>query len=235
MKKVLVLFSGGKDSLLSTLLLIEQGYQVYLVHYDNSLEIGKNNVKNGFKRLEKKYGSDKVKFIGIKRIEAIFRELIKDFYNTKANIIVKKYGNISISQFNCLACRLAMYIQTIIICKQLNINLVADGARVSQKFAIEQQEMLDLFKVLFKKYNIEILFPVKDLKSDFQEKNELLIRGIIPKGNETQCLLGMPLENDLRDKEMEDAVKKVYEELLFKKIDLLINRYKIVSLEEDYI
>lgn len=52
MKKVLVLYSGGKDSMLSAILLLEQGFQVYLIHYDNSLEIG-NNIKNGFKRLEK--------------------------------------------------------------------------------------------------------------------------------------------------------------------------------------
>lgn len=53
MKKVLVLYSGGKDSMLSAMLLIEQGYQVFLVHYDNSLEVGSHNIKSGIKRLEK--------------------------------------------------------------------------------------------------------------------------------------------------------------------------------------
>lgn len=51
MKKVLVLYSGGKDSMLSAMHLIEQGYQVFLIHFDNSLEIGSKNVINGFKRL----------------------------------------------------------------------------------------------------------------------------------------------------------------------------------------
>ena len=155
MEKVLVLYSGGKDSMLSAMLLIEQGYQVYLIHYDNSLEIGSNNVKNGFKRLEKKYGSDKIKYIGVKKTSGIFRELIREFYNLKTNEISKKYGEISISQFNCLACRLSMYIESIIICKQLNISHVADGARNSQLFAIEQDKMLNLFKSLFEKYSIK--------------------------------------------------------------------------------
>ena len=48
MKKALILFSGGKDSMLSTILLIEQGFQVYLVHYDNSFELGSKNVKKGY-------------------------------------------------------------------------------------------------------------------------------------------------------------------------------------------
>lgn len=235
MKKVLLLYSGGKDSLLSTLLLIEQGYQVYLIHYDNSFEIGSNNVKRGFKRLEKKYGSDKIKFLGIKKIDAIFRELIKDFYNIKLNDIVKKYGNISVSQFNCLACRLSMYIQSIILCKRLNINYVADGARVSQKFAIEQNAMLDLFKLLFEKYNISFLLPVKNLNDDFQEKNDLLIRGVIPKANESQCLLGMPLEKNTIDDDILDATVKVYKELLFSKIDLLVKRYLNIDFGEEYL
>ena len=235
MKRVLVLYSGGKDSLLSTLLLIEQGYQVYLVHYDNVYEIGKVNVKKGFKRLEKKYGSEKIRFIGIKKIDAIFRELIKEFYNTKANEIVQKFGNISISQFNCLACRLSMYIETIILCKQLGISVVADGARISQKFAIEQEEMLQLFILLFKEYNIDMLFPVKDLEDDFQEKNELLVRGIIPKVNEAQCLLGMPLEKDFVNNDELMATIRVYKELLHVKVDGLVKRYSKVSFGEEYV
>ena len=38
-----------------------------------------------------------------------------------------------------------MYVESIIICKQLGIYFVADGARNSQLFAIEQDEMLNLF------------------------------------------------------------------------------------------
>ncbi len=235
MDKVLVLYSGGKDSLLSAILLIEKGYEVYLVHYDNSLEIGQNNVKNGFKRLEKKYGSNKVKFVGIKKTDAIFRELIKEFYNTKFKNIYDKFGNISVSEFNCLACRLSMYIESIILCKKLNIHFVADGARTSQKFAIEQPQMLDLFTSLFKKYNIDIIYPVKDLTDDFQEKNDLLIRGIIPKVSESQCLLGMPLLDNSLDNEVLLAVIKVYKDLLFSKIDTLIERYRNVDIGEKYI
>lgn len=235
MKKVLVLYSGGKDSMLSAILLIEQGYQVYLVHYDNSLEVGSNNVKNGVKRLEKKYGNDKIKYIGIKKIDGLFREFIREFYNIKSDTITKKYGNVSISQFNCLACRLSMYVESIIICKQLGIDYVADGARISQLFAIEQDKILNLFIQLFKSYGIDLLLPVKNLKDDFQEKNEFLIRGIIPKVSESQCLLGMPLNSDVVDEEILSAVEKIYETLLLPKIDSLIKKYRNVIIGDKYI
>lgn len=47
-----------------------------------------------------------------------------------------------------------MYVETIIICKKLKISFVADGARKSQLFAIEQEPMLELFSSLFKEYNL---------------------------------------------------------------------------------
>lgn len=235
MKKVLVLYSGGKDSMLSAMLLLEQGYQVYLIHYDNSFEVGSYNVKNGVKRLEKKYGNDKVKYIGVKKIDGLFREFIREFYNFKSDAITEKFGSVSISQFNCLACRLSMYIESIIICKQLEINYVADGARNSQLFAIEQDQMLNLFIELFKLYNIDLLLPVKNLKDDFQEKNEFLIRGIIPKVSESQCLIGMPLNSDGVDEEMLSATVKIYQLLLFPKIDSLIKKYSNVEIGDKYI
>lgn len=235
MKKALVLYSGGKDSMLSAILLIEQGYQVFLVHYDNSLEIGISNIKNGFKRLEKKYGSDKVKYLGVKKIGGIFREFIREFYNLKFAEITKRFGNVSISQFNCLACRLAMYVESIIICKQLDIDFVADGARNSQLFAIEQDKMLNLFRELFKAYNIEMLLPVKNLKDDFQEKNEFLVRGIIPKVSESQCLIGMPLDTNNVDDEILVASANIYQLLLMPKIDSLIKKYSNIEIGDSYI
>ena len=233
MKKVLVLFSGGKDSMLSTVLLIEQGFETVLVHYDNSLELGSKNATNGYKRLMKKYGEDKVKYLGVKKIDAIFRSFIKDFYNLKVDEILKEYGKISFSQFNCLACRLSMYVTTIILCKQLNISYVADGARNSQLFAIEQDDMLNLFKELFKEYNIDLLLPVKNLENDYEEKNEFLVRGIIPKVSEAQCLIGMPLYTN--DREILNATINVYKKFLYPKINNLIERYKNVKFGDDYI
>ena len=61
-KRVLQLFSGGKDSFLSTCKLLEKDNVVYLVTYDNGCGLYSNNVKHGSDRLINKYGKEKVKF-----------------------------------------------------------------------------------------------------------------------------------------------------------------------------
>lgn len=127
MKEALILFSGGKDSFLSTLMMLDQGYKVNLVTFDNGHELNIKNVLIGTKKIQKKYGSDKVKIIGIKKIDAIFREFICSFYNYDTKYIQKEFDNITISQFHCLSCRLAMYVLSIIICLQKNIHCVVDG------------------------------------------------------------------------------------------------------------
>lgn len=235
MKECLVLFSGGKDSFLSTIYLIEQGYKVCLVHFDNGQTIGINNIKYGYERLIKKYGKDKVEYIGSRNIGGFFRKFIINIYNMHIEELRNKYGNITISQLNCLSCRLSMYIAAIIICKQKEIEYVADGARKSQLFAIEQDEMLRLFEDLFKKYGIKLLFPVKDLIDDFEEKNEFILRGFVPKVNESQCLIGMPLQSSKIDKISLNTCIKIYKELYEKIIDQMINKYKDINIGGEFI
>ncbi len=158
---------------------------------------------------------------------------VKDFYNLKVDEILKEYGKISFSQFNCLTCRLSMYVATIILCKQLHISFVADGARKSQLFAIEQNAMLNLFKDLFKEYKIDLLLPVKNLEDDFEEKNEFLIRGIIPKVSESQCLIGMPL--NINDEEILIASINIYKNFLYSRTNDLIKKYMNVKIGDEYL
>ena len=235
MKKVLVLFSGGKDSLLSTILLLEQGYQAYLVHYDNMCQVGSKNIKSGVQRLQKKYGDDRVKFLGTKNVSALFRSFIRPFYNLKPNVILTHYGKISVSEYNCLCCRLAMYIASILICHKENIKYVADGARKCQLFAIEQEKMLNHFKNLFYDYGINTLYPVCDYQDDYELKNELLMRGIVPKVYEPQCLLGMPLPNKIVDEENLESAIHIYLDILKPQVIELIQKYQNVDIGDTFL
>lgn len=235
MKEALILFSGGKDSFLSTLLMIEKGYKVHLVTYENGCGLKASNALHGAKRILKKYGEDRVNIIGIKRTEAIWREFIRNYYNMKASDILKLYGEATISQFNCLTCRLSMYVMTIILCLKNNIDTVVDGARKSQLFALEQDELLERFEKLFKKYNIKIEYPVKELEDDYELKNQLLIRGFVPKTLEPQCLLGVSLKKEEIDEKVINAMEKIYDNLLKDKAEELIQKYKNVNLSGEYL
>ena len=235
MKDVLILFSGGKDSFLSTLIMLNKGYRVNLVTFDNGQELKSKNVLIGAKKIKNKFGEDKVNIIGIKKTDAIFRELICSFYNYDTNYINQKFGNITISQFNCLACRLSMYILSIIICKKENIKLVVDGARKNQLFAIEQETMINEFKKLFVKFDLEIIFPVLNETYDYSIKNQILANGFVPKMNECQCLLGMPILNGSMNDDILEGCLNVYMKELYPKIERIIETYKNIDFKEKYL
>lgn len=226
-RRALVLFSGGKDSLLVSLKLLDEGYKVYLVTYENGCGLKAENVENTIERLVKKYGTSKIQNIGIKNISGIFREFIYPFYNYTSDYIYKNYGNISISQFNCLACRISMYVVSIILCNQHNIKYVFDGARKSQLFAIEQDELLSKFEQLFLEKDIIIDYPLKDEKDDWKLANELLLRGMVPKTIEAKCLLGVPIPDGKNlDKNIIVATVNVYEKYIKPKVIDMLKEYK---------
>lgn len=125
-----------------------------------------------------------------------------------------------------------MYVSSIIISKQLKIKSIIDGARTCQLFAIEQEKMLKCFQSLFLDYNLNIEYPLKDLDDDGELKNELLIRGVIPKTIEPQCLLGCPLSN----KEIEeDIINAVYNGYLKEKAISAICKYENINIRGDFV
>lgn len=126
-----------------------------------------------------------------------------------------------------------MYIASIILCKNYNINEVFDGARKSQLFVIEQTEMLKSFKALFNKYDLSIFYSLENQDDDWKVKNELLIRGIVPKTLEPQCLIGVPLRKEDIDNSIIEATKNVYEKYEKSKISDILTRYKNLKIYGD--
>ena len=131
-----------------------------------------------------------------------------------------------------------MYIASIILCNQYNIKNVFDGARRSQLFAIEQREMLNKFEKLFSENGININYPLENETDDWRLKNELLLRGIVPKTLEPQCLLGVPTPSNEKEglsKNVLMATTNVYEKYLKQKAKEIIDRYKDLKLNGDFI
>lgn len=231
-KQVLLLFSGGRDSLLSACILIEKGYKINLVTFENGVGIMSENATHGAERLLYKYGGEKVSNLGIMNIFGIWREFILPYFNLKPSEIINTYGEITISQFHCLTCRISMYIWSIIKAKQMGIGIIADGARKDQGFVIELPIFIDEIKKMFKIYNIELILPVYDLNSDISRKNELLKRGFAPKTLEPQCLLGVPLPGGKTpEKTIQDGVINYYKQEILNKSKSIIEENKNVVLD----
>lgn len=228
MEKVLVLFSGGLDSILTTCKIIEDGYQAILVHCDNGCMSGTAKISKIASRIIERYGEDKVKFWGIGMTGGYLHTLlnVQGFYKTYSELS-KDYPNFTLQQGHCLACRTSMYIFSILLCKQLKIKKVAEGARKSQLFAIEQPEMLEEYRKLLSHFAIELLLPVLDLESDKEREEMLLIRQIMAKVEESQCWLGIPMRNPLTFLEIQDVTNFFNQELLGPTLHLIKESEKI--------
>jgi hypothetical protein len=195
-----------------------------MVTFDNFAGIAGDNAVHGAKRIIEKYGNVCAEFIGVYSTAGIWRELILPFLNMKPSEILAEYGEITTSQFNCLTCRSAMYIWTIIKAREMGIHKIADGAREDQGFVIELPCMTEKFKALFSDFNLELNFPVIDLKSNWQEKNLLLARGFVPKVIGPQCLVGAPLSDGKEpDIDVQNAVVKYFDTVIVPRAKRIIN------------
>lgn len=226
MKDVLLLYSGGFDSLLSICRLVNDGYNVYLIHFDNGSSIGFERVSEGAKLIEERF-EGRVKYLGVASIVGTLRRF-KQIENLSFSEIASKYGNASISQYQCLLCRSAMYEWAIGIARQYNIHNIAEGARICQKFAIEQEPMIEEYRKLLDKYHLKLLTPVLDLTDDYERLLEVSEWGFdLP--YEGQCNLGYPLDEKypVNDNVVSDVVK-MYRDLVLPCIEEDMNsKYRV--------
>lgn len=241
MKEVLLLYSGGKDSLLSLYYLIKQGYHVNLIHYDNCSMTGTYNIKQGIARLEEKFGKDKITYLGVASIISEIRSL-KKLENMPFSEIIKEYGDITLSQYQCLICRSAMYCYSAIITENSDIKYIAEGARKSQLFAIEQPSMIKRYKNFLNRYGLELLTPVYDLTDDLYQENVLYQVGIWNCSCESKCMLGYPLKKELSENTI-IGIENIYDKIIEPEMNNLMNKETekkaikslVKNLDKDYI
>lgn len=124
-----------------------------------------------------------------------------------------------------------MYVEAIRKARDMGIGYVADGARISQGFAIELPSMIKEFIKFFGEFSIQLLFPVLFLQSDWKLKNLLLSRGFIPKTFEPQCLIGAPI-NKVLDDEVQEAVVNYFKESILPRAKEIITDDSLKSNNE---
>lgn len=197
-KDVLLMYSGGKDSTLAAIRLVKKGYQVHFIHFDNGYMCDTDKpfltYKKSFSNLDGYYFPYQFSSINIQKE---FESLFQDWKFASGNKI--NHGSID-SEIQCLSCRSAMYLTAIAIAQLYGYKYIAEGARMSQKFLIEQPIMLKKFEELANQFGIKLLFPVLTLDDDKTEIEELLNAGFSAKSWESKCLLG----REAKDKTSKD-------------------------------
>ena len=211
---VLLMYSGGKDSTLAAMRLKNLGYHVYFIHFDNGYMLDTDKPYLTYKYALSDFENFSFPYefhsISIKNLFSnFFYEWKKEHGENLEN------GNID-SEIRCLACRSAMYKVTLDIARNYGFSLIAEGARICQKFLIEQPIMIKRFKELASQYGIEVLYPVFDLIDDKEEIGELLKYGLSSKTWESKCLLGREAKE--KTNEDEELILNYYESHIKPKI-----------------
>lgn len=218
----LLMLSGGRDSFYSVCKLVAKGYYVNMVTYDNghmscveaAVEVGR--------RIEQRFGRSKVRFLGVYPIASRITPLLMKLYNCSIVQMCSDYSNVVVSQVNCLACHTVMYWHSIALCKAMDIKILAEGARKSQGFFVEQPEMRKRYEDLCKKYGIHLELPAFDLDCDLERKRVLADWGFLPKTCELQCWLGCPMNEPLSADNISDLAR-YYDKEIEPKSEEIIN------------
>lgn len=242
MEKVLLFFSGGNDSTLSACKLASDGYDVYLATFDNGSEIGLENVRNRATILERKFAnspSGRVHNLGVFQSASEFMRIRSESLNIPFSQMLKQYGDLNQNQLYCLNCRSAMYVIGVVIAKELGIKYIAEGARKTQMFALEQKALLERYESVLSKNDIDLILPVFDYESDYDVKLELFLfsthfNDIVHDGTthyESICFLGNPMDKPLTEEEV-DGYAKYFDDILEKRMSEDIDKYPRFPIRE---
>ncbi|MBP7795739.1 MAG: hypothetical protein KA059_03055 [Elusimicrobiales bacterium] len=167
---VVLLYSGGSDSTLASVLLLEKFKNLRLITFSRFGLSNINNSSLNAEKLKNKYpGRVTHEIINIDKIFKFisYERYIKNLY---------KYGFFNLS--TCGLCKLAMHIRAAIYCIDNRIEYIADGAnKAMYMFPDQQNGYIDMLKKFYSKLKIKYENPVFDFESppdiDFVDKFRL--------------------------------------------------------------
>ena len=194
---VLLLYSGGKDSTLAAIRLYNAGYNIHFIHFDNGHMCDQDKPYLTF---QETFGKKDDFYFDYELSSVDIKHIFEEYYNNWSTNFTN--DPLLTSEIRCLSCRMAMYTKAIEIAKEQGFKYIAEGARISQKFMLEQLPITNRLKELASSQGIKLLLPVLYVDDDQKEIEELLANGHSSKTWESKCLIGKPA----KDKTDEDKI-----------------------------
>ena len=208
----LLMYSGGKDSTLAAIRLYNAGYNVHFIHFDNG---HMRDQDKPYLTFQKTFNKDQDYYFDYELSSVDIKQLFEEYYGEWSYLIDNQE---LLSEIRCLSCRMAMYTKLLQIAKEKGYKYVAEGARISQKFMLEQIPIITRLKDLASSQGIKLLLPVLYVDDDQEEIDELLANNHSSKTWESKCLIGKPPKDktsederiivDYYDSVLEPAVQK---------------------------
>lgn len=198
--RVLVLFSGGKDSFLSACRLIMDGYTADLISFNNGAVANEKILAKSAQRLVNRYGESRVKYAGCYNTAAVVQSLSGWQSDAPWSELGSRYPDLYISQARCLACQTAMWAAGIAYAVARRIPAAACGYKASDVYCTGEQAYWDRVSAMASAHGIRLLRPVWDDTAwlaepgDMGRNLEMENAGFSPVAFEPKCLIGRPAD-----------------------------------------
>lgn len=227
MEPVLILFSGGMDSFLTTCRLIRDGFKAVPILFNNGALVGETNVLHGIGRLTNRYGSDRVQYAGCYNTAALIQRINGYVMSAPWQGMARVYPNLTNAQVTCLNCQTAMWIAAIAYAKSHDIQKIACGYRKTDTRCTGHQGYIDVIATIAGQHGIELILPVwhDDAwlrhPSGDGRRTEMAEQGFEPQVYAPTCMLSVPVPSmtDTTKTEMDNYVRDVILPGISKRID----------------
>ena len=201
-EEAVLLFSGGRDSSLAAVRLIDMGYEIHLLTFDNgAIEgIARSNL-----RLAE--FSEKIKR------KIITRKIIncKDLFKKIALFDIEKDFDYFKTNLVCMGCKMAMHTISLNYCIKNDIKVIADGYTYYQREWPEQMpKAIEEIRKFHSKYGIQYISPVYDIISKENAKEKLALHKLSVDSLEGKCIFGGTFSNPVETDVVEYIKAKIH-------------------------
>lgn len=206
MADTVLMYSGGKDSILSACRMVSAGYRVKCLSIDNGCMSWLPEFNKSVERLHYVFGN-KAERLKTESCAELRKSILMLRAEKDVSELALRYGNLVPYQLSCLECHTSMVVTAIRKCTELGVSELTTGSRKSQGFIVELQPMIDRYSELCRVAGVQMHTPVLELDSDYDRDIELASYGIIPKVMEAQCWSGMPIKCKMTQSNIDSLLK----------------------------